>query len=248
MIPTNEAGYIRERLAGAKIEAEPFPHIYIENILPPHMYQAMLESLPSHDYVMSCAQNTPVDTSRIFDLLNPTSDGCGKGLDETAALWRKCFAPAIEALSEALIGRWQARLVRYYAELSEGGHIITAPEKVKRGQSLFCFRPTGWRIPPHTHGLTQLLQTMVYFPSEGFRPEQGTYFYKLPWYRRTNIDQNKATHYRLPGHATLMPFAHNALVSWINTPRAVHGTVDRPGDSPRRYIFIAHVTDRALVT
>jgi hypothetical protein len=246
MISTDDAGYIRDRLASAEVQSEPFPHIYTESILRPCTYQAMLESLPSHDYVMSCEQNTFTDTSRIFDLFN--SDGSGKGLEKTAALWRERFSPILESLSDAIVERWQVHLARYYEELLKASHITVAPAKVKRGQSLFCFRPAGWRILPHTHGLTQLLQTMVYFPSEGFRTEQGTYFYELPWYRPTKIYQDKATRYRFPGRATLMPFAHNALVSWINTPRAVHGTVDHPGDSPRRYIFMAHVTDRPLLS
>jgi hypothetical protein len=121
-------------------------------------------------------------------------------------------------------------------------------ERIARGQSLFCFRPAGWQIVPHTHSLDQLLQTMIYFPSEGFHAGQGTYLYGTPGLRRPSIaDQVKAV---VPFKATkrphLLPFAHNTLVSWINTPEAIHGTIDHSGDPSRRYVFLAHIIDRAV--
>jgi hypothetical protein len=131
--------------------------------------------------------------------------------------------------------------------MSSAGWFKETPTKISPGQSLFCFRPPGWKIIPHTHGLTQVLQTMVYFPSDGFSANQGTYLYRRPWYRKTPIDKQirEVVPFRASKRPTLAPFAHNALISWINTPRAIHGTVDRPGDPPRRYIFLAHVIDQA---
>lgn len=241
--------HIRDRLAGASVRQKPFPHLYVDQIFPPDLYGEMLESLPTQSAIDACKPNAPTDDSRVFDL-HGTNEGRGNGLDDLADRWQSEFRPFIDALSRILVQKWKPETDNYLSHMRLAGWMKREPESIDQGQSLFCFRPARWQIEPHTHGLTQLLQTMVYFPSDGFSRKQGTYFYRpLPWGRPSINDQVKAvTTFRASPLPALMPFAHNALVSWINTPKAVHGTIDKPGGPPRRYIFLAHVIDQSVFT
>lgn len=225
--------HISSQVSRAQVRLIPFPHIYVPEIFPLTLYGAMCESLPPADYVERCSPEAPNDNSRLFDLTAATKRS--NGLDDLAGLWHRHFGPAIEALHQFVPLAFHDALARYFKQMG------WSSQEIKPGQALFCFRAPGWQIRPHTHGLTQLLQTMVYFPSGNFHAGQGTYLYRFPWFRRAKINRDLASYYRWPqGPATLLPFAHNTLVSWINTPRALHGTIDHAGDPPRRYIFLAH--------
>ncbi len=43
---TDPLGFILERLRTANVEAEPFPHYYLEGVFPEDYYQQLLRHLP----------------------------------------------------------------------------------------------------------------------------------------------------------------------------------------------------------
>jgi hypothetical protein len=227
--------HIEQQLSRAEVRLDPFPHIYVPDIFPLATYRAMWRSLPTDEGIATCPPSSPPDTSRYFSLeAQPMHHG--NVLDDIERDWRERFLDPITELDGALVSKFRPHIDAY---------LSGAAAEVRRGQTLFCFRPSGWKIKPHTHPLPQILQTMVYFPGESYSASQGTYLYKLPRWRTLDRERQKeAVVYSLPPlRRKLVPYAHNALVAWLNTPRALHGTVERRGAPSRRYIFLCHVTD-----
>ena len=36
---------------------------------------------------------------------------------------------------------------------------------------------------------------------------------------------------------TIVPYLPNTLVAWVNTPEALHGSIEIAGGAPRRYLY-----------
>jgi hypothetical protein len=240
--------YMDRRFAEAMVVSKPYPHIYIRDVLPPMVYRAMCEALPREDYVFSCPPNAPSDASRFIGLRSDSESTVG--MTGTVSLpWHNTFLPYIDYVDSLVDQAFAPAIARYYDSLIATGQMKHAPAHLSPGQALFCFRPAGWQIEPHVHSLGQLIQTMIYFPSPGFLPDQGTYLYYHPWFqKRPSLKEliDATVPFKPSWRKKLAPFEHNTLLSFLNTPDSIHGTVDRSGDPVRRYTFTARTIDSSV--
>lgn len=234
-----EEKYIRDKFKTNRIEREPFPHLYVENILPPHIYAEIIAALPSAVQIALLPPMQIKDTTRAFEVRAgaPTSPG----LEDMAKVWEQRFKPYTDLVDELTAKMFGPHVRLHRRRMKRRGWSVNDPKAVA-GQSMFCFRGPGWEIPPHTHDINQTVQSMIYFPDMPYGDEQGTYLYKRPPFlfdlRLKPFLRTKVR--RLLWGKKLLPYRPNTLVSFLNSPRSVHGTKNIEGLAPRRYIFTAN--------
>jgi len=227
--------YIREKFSRAPVSEAPFPHLCIRDVLPAELYREMEEALPARAEVARALTRdrlrrwarrpwrVPKADPVYFYI---SADATAGHLDAYAAEWHRRFGDYI-ALVETLLHER-----------------LRVQEPWVSGQRVFFFRPTGWAIPPHVHPRSEITNTMIYFPSSQNLVEQGTLLYRprpgaklKPSSDTAEYDSGELE------PAAIIPYLPNTLISWVNTPAAVHGSIELAGAPARRYLYF--VSSRA---
>lgn len=239
--------YVRGRFASVSIATDPFPHFVLPDVLPPDLYAAMEQSLPPQwRWTLSAFVEDLLHAHRPFPLGRATQprfgvrqpdQGASFSLSRYRHLWLERFAEIVETIDLLTIEAFTPHIDRYRSRMEHCG--IKLSKQVIPGQALFCQRSDIWKIEPHTHNLPQLIQSMLYFPLPGSEESQGTVLYRIKNSQTVPASEFAATRTFDPAsieRAGILPYRANTLVSFMNTPEAVHSTNDIAGPR-RRYIF-----------
>jgi hypothetical protein len=219
-------GYIRERFAGAAVKDDPFPHIVIRDVLPPDLYAQMDAAQPSEaEWSRAVRRKSGWRISR---------HSMRRGL----SLFRR--DPAQIAISEersdfpSLSEIWRREFAPYLDLIDSLMHAKFKRQDWRPGQRLFFYRPAGWAIVPHTHNETELTNSLLYFPAEDNITEQGTFLYRYTGQDRPQHENFSHSDVEV---AAFVPYTRNTLVSWINSPASVHGSMETAHSAARRYLY-----------
>ena len=158
------------------------------------------------------------------------------------------FGDVIEMVDLLTIEAFTPHVDQYRSRIARFG--VKISKDVLLGQSLFCQRIDRWKIDPHTHNLPQIIQSMIYFPKPGSSEEQGTVLFRIKGQHTVPAREFATTRTFAPDtieRASILPYKPNCLVSFINTPEAVHGTNQIAGPA-RRYIFSCMSADVEIGT
>ena len=227
--------YIREKFSRAAVAEEPFPHLCIRDALPLELYREMEDALPARAEVRRALTRDRLrrwarrpwrwpDAGPVYFYVS--ADAMAGHLDGYAAEWHRRFGDYI-ALVETLLHER-----------------LRVQEPWVSGQRVFFFRPTGWAIPPHVHPRSEVTNTMIYFPSAQNLVEQGTLLYRPRPNAKLKRSSDTAEYDSAELEpATIIPYLRNTLISWVNTPDAVHGSIEIAGAPARRYLYF--VSSRA---
>jgi hypothetical protein len=221
--------YIEERFARAQVSEEPFPHLCVRDVLPPELYRDMEAALPPAAEVTRALRRDRLRRwmRRAWRLPKPdpvyfyiSGEAKAGHLDAYAPEWHRRFSGYVGLVETLLHER------------------LRVQQPWHSGQRVFFFRPTGWAIPPHVHPRAELTNTLIYFPSPENTVEQGTLLYR-PRPGATLQGTSGTAEYRSDQlePAAIVPFLPNTLVTWVNTPEAVHGSIEIAGAAPRRYLY-----------
>lgn len=231
MNPAHE-NYIRVRFASCNVNDEPFRHICIRDVLPPDLYAEMEATFPSRKELERA--NT-ANRLRYF------------AKHPRIRFWRAPAEPIGVYISQvAPNGRFpeQSRALKErYADCIDLVEALIH-EKLgtanlwKPGQRLLYWRPSGWSVVPHTHSESELANAMIYFPTDANTPDQGTIFYRKrgdgppKWTTGTDVFDPRDVE-----PVAIIPFVPNTLISWLNSPMAIHGSVELAGGAARAYVY-----------
>lgn len=234
--------YIRTRFAAATVHDDPFPYLEIDGILPPDLYETMNAAAPGPVYCAALIalsrlkSSTPMPVHFALRKNNFSSPG----LLRFEKSWER-FADVITLVDELILATFRPRIARYLSVLRHRG-LIRAETSIDLGQAIFCHRTRGWEIGPHLHNISQLVQSMIYFPLPGSKPEQGTLFYRFRDRGRHMAASDLQHTIMIPmsaiEEAVSITYEPNKLVSWLNTPLSVHASSNITSPN-RRYTFTA---------
>jgi hypothetical protein len=227
--------YIREKFSRAAVNEDPFPHLWIRDALPPKLYEEMERALPARAELARAFRRDQLQrwARRPWRLpnLDPVyfyiSAYAKVGhLDTYSVEWHRRFGEYIGLVETLLHER------------------LRVQQPWVSGQRVFFFRPTGWAIPPHVHPRSELTNTMIYFATPHNPVEQGTLLYRpRPDVRlQPSVGTEQYDSAELEP-AAIIPYLPNTLISWVNTPEAVHGSIEVAGAPARRYLYF--VSSRA---
>lgn len=216
--------HIRDRIEAASVRLDPFPHLYIEDIFPARLHEAMERYMPGQRYcrvirgLRDAAGRAP-DVH--FDFHMPTH--AMLGLRRHAKLWKRNFAPYFALVDQLTTQKLSSLIDRYFTCLTEIGCTVSA-DSLREGQVLFCHRIDGWTIGPYTQQVSQVIQNTIYFAPVRHIPERGVILHAPNSSIQISTERFKSS--RTVGslylhNVEILPYRENLLISILNTPFSI---------------------------
>src|SRR5262249_11805175 len=227
---------------------DPFPHLYICDILPAEIYEMMARDTPGMGFCQLLHLLRAVaglQPGIEFDFR--MHEHAPASLRSLARTWEHKYRPYIDLIDRLTIEKLKPEINSYLRRLADLGCKTREPPELVMGRALFCHRRDGWAVAPYLHGVSQIVENTIYFPLPNSVDEQGILFHKPK--RQIRIPTGKLNDSRSFRHGDLedtdlMPYRANTLVSVLNTPFSVRSTENTEG-LHLRYILSSIACDIA---
>jgi hypothetical protein len=192
----------------------------------------MIRDLPTDE-----AWNSSGLTAPHFDIV---TDNTPPSLKHASESWRMRYSGYVDFLNRLLLEKLHRPIQNVLNRYTAFG-LVKDSVQLRTGQSLFCRRPSGWEITPHTHNIGEVVQSLIYFPIPGSPTSLGTRLFQLSRFARfsrAHIQKKDSSLNRLQvKYAGAVGYEANALFAFVNSPIAVHAAEETAGLPPRQYIF-----------
>ena len=159
------AGHLRRRIASARLDEHPFPHVVIEDVLPARVYRHMVASLPPPVFFDERR------TSRAQFIRIPL----GVAPAYSRRVWEFVDGVLEHVLPDALSCLFADDIARVIAPLVDGGD--PGPIRLKLMDRRLLLRRPGYVIAPHRDPRWGLLTALFYLPRKDDSDEYGTQLY-----------------------------------------------------------------------
>ena len=219
--------HVCRAVANATLAADPFPHVIVDEWLPPEMYRTMVRALPPPVFFAEREMSRqrmavpfsfgPTYSRRVWDFI--ASEIVGRMLRDTL---QKTFAGPIRDYVRSIVG-------------AEGD----TPLKLQASDGRIMLRRPGYVIAPHRDPKWGFVTGLVYLARAGDNEAHGTRLY------RVRDDQEAPTdkpYYLDEARCELVktvPFRANTLFAFLNSTGA-HGAAipaeAQPADL-ERYVY-----------
>lgn len=230
LLDAERAGaHVREAVARGELFDDPFPHLVVSDLLPPDVYDAMIEAIPPRVFF----EDRPINKQQlpVPPVLAP---------EYSIATWEFLTDSVVRrVLGPALVARFQRPLDRYLATLCPSvGSLLDTGIALTVSDGRILLRRPGYVIPPHRDPQWGFLTTMIYLARAGDREDYGTQLYRLDVERDS---PGNSPFYVAPAACQLVktvPFRPNSALTLLNSTGA-HGA-SIPDDAPaetERYIY-----------
>jgi hypothetical protein len=234
--------HVQAAIARTPLESDPFPHIVVEQLLPPDFYKLLRKAIPPPVFFGDqdpIKQNlrTPIDygpavSVRVLNFL-----------EEVIA--RRAIHPAvIEKFAEPLKRHYDALFGSGFGERG-----LRTPLSVTGGRVML--RRPGYHLAPHRDPKRTMLTCLLYFAGAKDGEEYGTDIYRVVDDREASYSQ---TYYPEQSGSRCelvkrVPFRPNSMLVFLNSSGA-HGA-HIPADAPPAlerfsYQFYIGLTDEVL--
>jgi hypothetical protein len=204
--------HVKAAVAAATLETDPFPHIIVDQWLPPRMYEALVRALPppvffnerevSRQRVRVPLEFAPMYAKRVWRFM--ADEVVGGSLNE--ALQEK-FGDALREYIGSVSAEWPAQLERDGMHPSDGRIMLRRP---------------GYVIHPHRDPKWGFIVGLIYIARENDAETYGTQLYRV---RDDVMSPNDKPFYVDPSRCELVksaPFRGNTLLSFLNS-KGAHG-------------------------
>jgi hypothetical protein len=205
------------RLKESKVELEPYPHYYLENILPDAYYRSLLDHLPAGGAYQNLFEITDLKLEHFRHRdQRDLNDGWTETLsDELKNFW--------DSFNEWFLGPDFARAVldSFAGPLqSRFGPSDSWPEVSVESQ-LIRHR-AGYFLGPHSDLYTKLVVLLIYLPVDNSAAHLGTSLYrpKDPGFSCAN-----STHYPFADFIKVktVPYKPNSVLAFLRSDVSFHG-------------------------
>jgi hypothetical protein len=230
---SEQEAYIRRRFDAAEVKADPFAHLVVRDVLPTEVYEDMDGAQPAErQWLKAVRRRSGYRPSR-------RSFRLGLGLFRNSPA--QIALSADETDFPEVSAEWREKYEPYLAFVETLLHGKLKRQDWRPSQKIFFYRPAGWAIVPHAHSSAELTNSLLYMPSKHNTSDQGTFFYRIK--PGVAVKEGNPRNY-LPSEveaAGFIPYTPNTLVSWVNSPTTVHGSVELSGGAARRYWYMTSV-------
>ena len=220
--------HLERTMARAQVARDPFPHIIIDEFLPPALYRTMLETLPPADFWSSSGYSR--DYWEIESHVGPW---------RTELVWRfvdrrvvdGMLRPRLEqAFSDDLAPLWR-----------ESYGVDPARVRYRMAEGRLQLRRKGYRLRPHLDPPHAALTGLMYLARPGDDARYGTALYRplspIP-VKRQGIYYPEDHGIALE-NVGMVPFKANSLLVWMTAlgPHGADLTADDVPKSLERYTY-----------
>jgi hypothetical protein len=163
------------RVGGARLERDPFCHIYMEEVFPPNAYAMLLRNLPAKELYapLNLRKWVRKDGTSTRDQFYLTPENLAKLPEESGAFW----SALVHAVADGRLKR--ALFTKLAPDLSE--RFDVPEERVPEIECVYditLVRDTeDYRIKPHPDGINKFVTFQMYLPSDDSQLDLGTSLY-----------------------------------------------------------------------
>jgi hypothetical protein len=231
--------HIQERLRTRSVSLDPYPHYYLQNVLPEDYYRALLANLPESEVYENLYE---VTTLKLDHFRHRDQRDLTRGWTASLPGGRRAFWDGFHDwfLSPALA---QAVLQSFAAELQPriGGPEAWPPVSV---ESQLIRHRAGYFLGPHSDANTKLVVFLLYLAPDDSAPHLGTSLFRP---KAAGFGCPDSKHYPFEDFIRVKtaPYKPNSLLAFVRSDQSFHGVqplVD--ADGPRDLIQYV-VYDRA---
>jgi hypothetical protein len=248
-----EGVYVRSRLAAATRREDPYPYVWVEDVMSPEFYQLLDAAWPAIETF------PPEERANRRDLVprppgTQPADKRADTYDELPEPIREIWDFFVLQVNRGIIGPWlvetfkpeiDARLAlieRVWRSGQVTKDYYEPPFMPQMNLGRLMMRALGFRLRPHADALAYLVTALYYFPGETETDDLGTTLYRCDG----ELDEvaiaatGRTAYFSEAGVATepafAAPFRRNSLLAFVNSGRSAHGMeITTPGVWRRAY-------------
>jgi len=217
LLSKDPLGFVLERLRSARVEADPFPHYYLEQVLPENYYQELLSNLP----VSSVYENLYEVTDLKLDHFRHRYQ---RDLNEG---WTNALPPKLQSFWNSF-NEWflSPPLAQAFLESFEEpfrpriGAREAWPEVSVEAQ--FIRHRAGYFLGPHSDLYTKLVVVLLYLAPDARAARLGTSLYRP---KRAGFSCPDSNHYPFEDFIRVKtaPYKPNSLLAFVRSDISFHG-------------------------
>ena len=209
--------FILERLRSAHVEADPFPHYYLEGVLPEDYYADLLRHLPGSDLYENLYEVTDLKLDQFrHRYQRDLNDGWTNALpSELQPFWNSFnewfLSPTLaQAVLESFADPLRPRI----------GDGSSWPEVSVEAQ--FIRHRAGYFLGPHSDLYTKLVVILLYLAPDDSAARLGTSLYRP---KAEGFSCHESTHYSFDDFIRVKtaPYKPNSLLAFVRSDISFHG-------------------------
>lgn len=202
--------YFCDALNKARVELDPFPHFYLENVFPDDYYQELLRNLPSTDVYDNLYEVTDLKLDH-FRHRNQRDMDAG---------WTTRLPPELQPFwtefNEWFLGRDLARAVldSFRSQRSSWPEVSV--------ESQFIRHRAGYFLGPHSDLYTKLVVLLIYLAPDKCAEHLGTSLYRP---KDPSFRCHDSKHYPFEDFIRVKtaPYKPNSLLAFMRSDISFHG-------------------------
>lgn len=210
-------GFVLERLRSARVEADPFPHYYLENVLPADYYEQLLNHLPGSEVYENLYEVTDLKLDHFrHRYQRDLNDG-----------WTNSLPPQLQTFWNSF-NQWflSAELARAVLESFADplrpriGNRNSWPEVSVEAQ--FIRHRAGYFLGPHSDLHTKLAVILLYLAPDSRAERLGTSLYRP---KQEGFSCPDSKHYPFEDFVRVKtaPYRPNSLLAFVRSDVSFHG-------------------------
>jgi len=226
--------HVEQAIAASPLLTDPFEHIVVDNLVPPDVYELMLEARPPEAF---------------FDPRDPAKQDLRMPMAAGPALMKAVWAfvddtLAMRIIRPAVLEKFDAALRRHVEEAFGPGlyeRVLALPPS--RSSARLALRRPGYALAPHRDPKRSMLTCLIYLAAPGDEERYGTQLYRVTndseaHYKQTYFPEQEGATCAL---VKTVPFRPNSMLVFLNS-RGAHGAAIPPDAPPtERYTFQFYV-------
>lgn len=244
---------LRQRMSGAVLSVDPFPHMYVDDFLPPELYAQLAAAWPREKSFRAKRSRQKLDMVPSETYTDPYTEAFATLPPDVRAVWlefveinRTVVGPWLATVFAPHIRERVALLQRLAAEgrsdLNASG---LATGRVRANAGRLMMRGRGYTLAPHIDSAYYLVTVLHYFaegPDEGY----GTRLFRAssPIPMDAFVNEGTTQYFETHGidtvEAARLPFRANSVVAFPNLLDSAHGVMAPP--SGYRKVFQYHLS------
>jgi hypothetical protein len=206
-----------ERLRLARVEAEPFPHYYLEGVFPDDYYRQLLRHLPSSDVYENLYEVTTLKLDHFrHRYQRDLNDGWTNALPQDLQPFWNSFNEWFlsPALAEAVLESFAEPLQPRIGEKAEWPEVSV--------ESQFIRHEAGYFLGPHSDLYTKLVVLLLYLAPDDRNEKLGTSLYRP---RAEGFTCPDSKHYPFEDFVRVKtaPYRPNSLLAFVRSDISFHG-------------------------
>ena len=217
LVSKDPLGFVLERLRSARVETDPFPHYYLEDVLPADYYHELLQHLPRSSVYENLYEVTDLKLDHFRHRYQ-------RDLNEG---WTNALPPALQSFWNSfnewfLSPRLADAFLESFAEPLRPriGEREAWPEVSVEAQ--FIRHRAGYFLGPHSDLYTKLVVVLLYLAPDASAARLGTSLYRP---KRAGFSCPDSKHYPFEDFIRVKtaPYKPNSLLAFVRSDISFHG-------------------------